>query len=186
MNGQCFLVWLECWGLTAIYFTKGHRTWSPTPGEGLDSAGFLLPAEAPREVLLHPTVEETRSGEVEVVLEATGCPPPSRASWARAGQPVAPGGGSRLRLSRDGRRLLISNFSLDWDLGNYSVLCSGALGAGGNQITLTGESILSQNLQPSLPSHSVPSSFCLRPKSPAPQSLALVGLEGSPADPQDL
>ncbi|XP_072625501.1 V-set and immunoglobulin domain-containing protein 10-like isoform X1 [Canis lupus baileyi] len=103
--------------------------------------------EAPREVLLHPTVEETRSGEVEVVLQATGCPPPSRASWARAGQPVAPGGGSRLRLSQDGRRLLISNFSLDWDLGNYSVLCSGALGAGGNQITLTGPSISSWRLQ---------------------------------------
>nr|XP_025870001.1 V-set and immunoglobulin domain-containing protein 10-like [Vulpes vulpes] len=103
--------------------------------------------EAPREVLLHPTVEETRSGEVEVVLEATGCPPPSRASWARAGQPVAPGDGSRLRLSQDGRRLLISNFSLDWDLGNYSVLCSGALGAGGNQITLTGPSISSWRLQ---------------------------------------
>ncbi|XP_029781696.1 V-set and immunoglobulin domain-containing protein 10-like [Suricata suricatta] len=103
--------------------------------------------EAPREVLLHPAVEETRSGEAEVALEATGCPPPSRASWAREGRPVAPGGGGRLRLSPDGRRLLISNFSLDWDLGNYSVLCSGALGAGGNQITLTGPSISSWRLQ---------------------------------------
>lgn len=92
-------------------------------------------------MLLHPTVEETRSGEAEVVLETTGCPPPSRASWAREGRPVAPGGGGRLRLSQDGRRLVISNFSLDWDLGNYSVLCSGALGAGGNQITLLGESL---------------------------------------------
>ncbi|XP_039105308.1 V-set and immunoglobulin domain-containing protein 10-like [Hyaena hyaena] len=103
--------------------------------------------EAPREVLLRPGVEETRSGEVEVVLEATGCPPPSRASWAREGRPVAPGGGGHLRLSPDGRRLLISNFSLDWDLGNYSVLCSGALGAGGNQITLIGPSISSWRLQ---------------------------------------
>ncbi|XP_032180769.1 V-set and immunoglobulin domain-containing protein 10-like isoform X4 [Mustela erminea] len=97
--------------------------------------------EAPREVLLHPTVEETPSGEAEVALEATGCPPPSRASWTREGRPVAPGGGGRLRLSQDGHRLLISNFSLDWDLGNYSVLCSGALGAGGNQITLIGPTL---------------------------------------------
>ena len=124
-----------------------------TPGSGLDLARFLLPAEAPREVLLRPAVEETGSGEAEVALEVTGCPPPSRASWAREGRPVAPGGGGRLRLSPDGRRLLISNFSLDWDLGNYSVLCSGALGAGGNQITLIGESIpfpeLLSSLKPS-------------------------------------
>uniref|UniRef100_A0A8C6WB52 V-set and immunoglobulin domain containing 10 like n=1 Tax=Nannospalax galili TaxID=1026970 RepID=A0A8C6WB52_NANGA len=103
--------------------------------------------EPPREVLLHPLVEETQPGEVEVVLEAAGCPPPSRASWAREGRPLAPGGGGRLRLSQDGRKLVISNFSLDWDLGNYSVLCSGALGAGGNQIALTGPSISSWRLQ---------------------------------------
>uniref|UniRef100_A0A8C3WIM2 V-set and immunoglobulin domain containing 10 like n=1 Tax=Catagonus wagneri TaxID=51154 RepID=A0A8C3WIM2_9CETA len=103
--------------------------------------------EAPREVLLHPMVEETRSGEAEVALEASGCPPPSRASWTREGRPLAPGGGGRLRLSQEGRRLLISNFSLDWDLGNYSVLCSGALGAGGDQITLIGPSISSWRLQ---------------------------------------
>uniref|UniRef100_A0A8C5K1W8 V-set and immunoglobulin domain containing 10 like n=1 Tax=Jaculus jaculus TaxID=51337 RepID=A0A8C5K1W8_JACJA len=103
--------------------------------------------EAPREVLLHPLVEDTEAGEAEVALEATGCPPPSRASWTREGRPLAPGGGGRLRLSPDGQKLLISNFSLDWDLGNYSVLCSGALGAGGNQITLTGPSIASWKLQ---------------------------------------
>uniref|UniRef100_G3U0L2 Ig-like domain-containing protein n=1 Tax=Loxodonta africana TaxID=9785 RepID=G3U0L2_LOXAF len=104
--------------------------------------------EAPREVLLHPKVEETRSGEAEVVLEASGCHPPSRASWAREGRPLALGGGGRLRLSQNGRRLLIGNFSLDWDLGNYSVLCSGALGAGGDQITLIGgPSISSWRLQ---------------------------------------
>lgn len=101
---------------------------------------FLPPAEAPREVLLHPIVEETQSGEAEVALLASGCPPPSRASWAREGRPLAPGGGGRLRLTEDGRRLLIGNFSLDRDLGNYSVLCSGALGAGGDKVTLTGES----------------------------------------------
>nr|XP_008529584.1 PREDICTED: V-set and immunoglobulin domain-containing protein 10-like [Equus przewalskii] len=103
--------------------------------------------EAPREVLLHPMVAETRSGEAEVALEASGCLPPSRASWAREGRPLALGGGGRLRLSQDGRRLLIGNFSLDWDLGNYSVLCSGALGAGGDQITLIGPSISSWRLQ---------------------------------------
>ncbi|KAF6289339.1 V-set and immunoglobulin domain containing 10 like [Rhinolophus ferrumequinum] len=103
--------------------------------------------EAPQEVLLHPVVEETRSGEAEVALEASGCQPPSRAFWAREGRPLASGGRGRLRLSQDGRRLLISNFSLDWDLGNYSVLCSGVLGAGGNQITLTGPSISSWKLQ---------------------------------------
>lgn len=101
--------------------------------------GFLPPTEAPEEVLLQPIVEETQPGNVVVALEATGCPPPSRASWAREGRPLAAGGGGRLQLSQDGRKLLISNFNLDWDLGNYSVLCSGALGAGGNQITLTGE-----------------------------------------------
>ncbi|XP_057567668.1 V-set and immunoglobulin domain-containing protein 10-like isoform X2 [Hippopotamus amphibius kiboko] len=104
-------------------------------------------AEAPREVLLHPIIEETRSGETQVVLQASGCLPPSRASWAREGRPLATGGSGRLRLNQDGRRLLISNFSLDWDLGNYSVLCSGALGAGGNKITLLGPSISSWRLQ---------------------------------------
>nr|XP_058135135.1 V-set and immunoglobulin domain-containing protein 10-like [Dasypus novemcinctus] len=103
--------------------------------------------EAPREVLLHPRVEETLSGMAEIALEASGCPPPSRASWTREGRPLAPGGGGRLRLSQDGRRLLIGNFSLDWDLGNYSVVCSGALGAGGDQITLIGPSISSWRLQ---------------------------------------
>ncbi|XP_051030171.1 V-set and immunoglobulin domain-containing protein 10-like [Phodopus roborovskii] len=103
--------------------------------------------EAPQEVLLQPTVEETHPGDVVVALEATGCPPPSRASWAREGRPLAPGGGGRLQLSQDGRKLLIRNFSLDWDLGNYSVLCSSALGAGGNQITLAGPSISSWRLQ---------------------------------------
>nr|KAF6412233.1 V-set and immunoglobulin domain containing 10 like [Rousettus aegyptiacus] len=103
--------------------------------------------EAPREVLLHPMVEETQSGEAEVALEASGCRPPSRASWAREGRPLATGGGGRLRLSQDGQTLLIGNFSLDWDLGNYSVLCSGVLGAGGDQITLTGPSISSWRLQ---------------------------------------
>uniref|UniRef100_A0A8C6DKZ3 V-set and immunoglobulin domain containing 10 like n=1 Tax=Moschus moschiferus TaxID=68415 RepID=A0A8C6DKZ3_MOSMO len=103
--------------------------------------------EAPREVLLHPIVEETRSGEAEVALQASGCPPPSRASWARERRPLAPGGGGRLRLTEDGRRLLIGNFSLDRDLGNYSVLCSGALGAGVDKITLIGPSISSWRLQ---------------------------------------
>lgn len=103
--------------------------------------------EAPRKVLLHPIVEETRSGEAEVALQASGCPPPSRASWAREGRPLAPGGGGRLRLTEDGRRLLIGNFSLDRDLGNYSVLCSGALGAGADKITLIGPSISSWRLQ---------------------------------------
>ncbi|XP_070257876.1 V-set and immunoglobulin domain-containing protein 10-like [Myotis yumanensis] len=104
--------------------------------------------EAPREVLLRPMVQEARSGEAEVALEASGCPPPSRASWTREGRPLASGGGGgRLRLSQDGRRLLIGNFSLDWDLGNYSVLCSGVLGAGGDQITLTGPAISSWRLQ---------------------------------------
>ncbi|XP_076987196.1 V-set and immunoglobulin domain-containing protein 10-like [Tamandua tetradactyla] len=106
--------------------------------------------EAPREVLMHPRVEETRSGVAEVVLEASGCPPPSQASWAREGRPLAPRVGSRLRLSQDGRRLHLGNFSLDWDLGNYSVLCSGALGAGGDQVTLIGPSISSWRLQRAL------------------------------------
>ncbi|XP_049643543.1 V-set and immunoglobulin domain-containing protein 10-like, partial [Suncus etruscus] len=103
--------------------------------------------EAPREVLLLPVVTETRSGDVEVVLEATGCPPPSRALWAREWRPLAPGGGGRLRLSQDSRRLLVGNFSLDRDLGNYSVLCSGALGARVDKIMLTGPSISSWRLQ---------------------------------------
>ncbi|XP_040591971.1 LOW QUALITY PROTEIN: V-set and immunoglobulin domain-containing protein 10-like [Mesocricetus auratus] len=103
--------------------------------------------EAPQEVLLQPVVQETQPGDVVVALEVTGCPPPSRASWAREGRPLALGGGGRLQLSQEGRKLLIRNFSLDWDLGNYSVLCSGALGAGGNQITLAGPSISSWRLQ---------------------------------------
>ncbi|KAM9048561.1 V-set and immunoglobulin domain-containing protein 10-like isoform 2-T2 [Megaptera novaeangliae] len=103
--------------------------------------------EAPREVLLHPMVEETQSGKAEVALQASGCLPPSRASWAREGRPLVYGGQGRLRPSQDGQRLLIGNFSLDWDLGNYSVLCSGALGAGGDKITLTGPSISSWRLQ---------------------------------------
>lgn len=109
-------------------------------------------------------VEETRSGETEVALQASGCPPPSRASWAREGRPLAPGGGGRLQLSQDGRRLLIGNFSLDWDLGNYSVLCGGALGAGGDQITLIGESVFStaRGPRPSAPPPSDPG-VCIPP-----------------------
>ncbi|XP_012640988.2 V-set and immunoglobulin domain-containing protein 10-like [Microcebus murinus] len=103
--------------------------------------------DAPREVLLHPLVEHAESGQAEVALEVSGCPPPSRASWAREGRPLAPAGGSRLRLGQDGRKLLFGNFSLDWDLGNYSVLCSGALGAAGDQITLRGPSVSSWRLQ---------------------------------------
>lgn len=119
---------------------KGLRTWLFTSNKVLFlSTDLLTPTEAPQEVLLQPIVEETQLGDVVVALEVTGCPPPSRASWARQGRPLAPGGGGRLQLSQDGRKLLISNFSLDWDLGNYSVLCSSALGAGGNQITLTGK-----------------------------------------------
>lgn len=119
---------------------KGLRTWLFTYSKALFLlTGLLPPTEAPQEVLLQPIVEETQPGDVVVALEVTGCPPPSRASWARQGRPLAPGGGGRLRLSQDGRRLLISNFSLDWDLGDYSVLCSSALGTGGNQITLMGK-----------------------------------------------
>ncbi|XP_029095058.1 V-set and immunoglobulin domain-containing protein 10-like [Monodon monoceros] len=103
--------------------------------------------EAPLEVLLHPVVEETQSGKVEVALQASGCGPPSRASWAREGRPLASRGRGRLLLSQDRQRLLIGNFSLNWDLGNYSVLCSGALGAGTDRITLTGPSISSWRLQ---------------------------------------
>ncbi|XP_062031882.1 V-set and immunoglobulin domain-containing protein 10-like [Lepus europaeus] len=103
--------------------------------------------EAPRAVLLRALVERTPSGEAEVALEAAGCPPPARAAWAREGRPLAPGGGGRLRLSQDGRRLLIGNFSQARDLGNYSVLCSGALGAGGDQITLSGPAVSSWRLQ---------------------------------------
>ncbi|XP_065755169.1 V-set and immunoglobulin domain-containing protein 10-like [Phocoena phocoena] len=103
--------------------------------------------EAPREVLLHPVVEETQSGKVEVALQVSGCGPPSRASWAREGRPLASRGHGRLLLSQDRQKLLIGNFSLNWDLGNYSVLCSGALGAGTDRITLTGPSISSWRLQ---------------------------------------
>ncbi|XP_056652931.1 V-set and immunoglobulin domain-containing protein 10-like [Monodelphis domestica] len=105
--------------------------------------------KAPQEVLLKLETDGSRSSEALVTLEATGCPPPARVSWAREGRPLAPGGGSRLKLSPDGRRLLLGNFSLDHDVGNYSVLCSGALGAGGDRITLTGPSISSWRLQPS-------------------------------------
>ncbi|XP_078002034.1 V-set and immunoglobulin domain-containing protein 10-like isoform X2 [Phascolarctos cinereus] len=94
--------------------------------------------KAPEEVLLKLKTEKSTSGEALVTLEATGCPPPARVAWAREGRPLAPGGGGRLKLSPDGHRLLLGNFSLEHDVGNYSVLCSGALGAGGNRITLTG------------------------------------------------
>lgn len=124
----------------AFCFNKGLRTWLFIFNKILFLLIELLPpTEAPQEVLLQPIVEETEPGDVMVALEVTGCPPPSRASWARQGRPLAPGGGGRLQLSQDGRKLLISNFNLDWDLGNYSVLCSSALGAGGNQITLMGK-----------------------------------------------
>lgn len=119
-------------------------------------------------------VEDTQSGEAEVALEVSGCRPPSRASWAREGRPLVTGGGGRLQLSQDGHTLLISNFSLDWDLGNYSVLCSGVLGAGGDHITLTGEFL-----------------FFPEPRSPDPQALPLQTQESrspapSPCRPRNL
>lgn len=144
---------------TTFCLHRGLRTWLVTSNKVLFLlTGLVPPTEAPQEVLLQPIVEETQPGDVVVALEVTGCPPPSRASWARQGRPLAPGGGGRLRLSQDGRKLLISNFSLDWDLGNYSVLCSSALGAGGNQITLTGK------LHPTQMFRNRPSS--LRPRPP--------------------
>lgn len=142
MNRQIFLCSQRREHLSPVTrcLHKGLRTWLVTPDKVLSLlTGLLSPTEAPQEVLLQPIVEEAQPGDVVVALEVTGCPPPSRASWARQGRPLAPGGGGRLRLSQDGRKLRISNFSLDWDLGNYSVLCSSALGAGGNQITLTGK-----------------------------------------------
>ncbi|XP_068944951.1 V-set and immunoglobulin domain-containing protein 10-like isoform X2 [Petaurus breviceps papuanus] len=104
--------------------------------------------KAPQEVLLRLETQKSESGEALVTLEATGCPLPARVAWAREGRPLAPGGGGRLKLSPDGHKLLLGNFSLEHDVGNYSVLCSGALGAGGNRITLTGPSISSWRLQP--------------------------------------
>ncbi|XP_036599386.1 V-set and immunoglobulin domain-containing protein 10-like [Trichosurus vulpecula] len=104
--------------------------------------------KAPQEVLLRLETEKSASGEALVTLEASGCPPPARVAWAREGRPLAPGGGGRLKLSPDGHKLLLGNFSLEHDVGNYSVLCSGALGAGGNRITLIGPSISSWRLQP--------------------------------------
>lgn len=126
-------------------------------------------------MLLHPVVEETQSGKVEVALQASGCGPPSRASWAREGRPLASRGRGHLLLSQDGQRLLIGNFSLNWDLGNYSVMCSGALGAGTDRITLTGEPHPFPEPRSSSPLFSqtqetgIPACSSLRPRSPGPQ-----------------
>ncbi|XP_038623157.1 V-set and immunoglobulin domain-containing protein 10-like [Tachyglossus aculeatus] len=111
------------------------------------SRNCTMTPEAPRAVLLKLSVEESAQGGVTVTLLASGCPPPARTMWAREGRPLATGAGGRLEVREDGRRLLIRNFSLSHDLGNYSVLCNGALGAGGDRITLTGPSILSWRLQ---------------------------------------
>ncbi|XP_074075583.1 V-set and immunoglobulin domain-containing protein 10-like [Macrotis lagotis] len=103
--------------------------------------------KAPEEVLLRLEAREAGPGEARVALEATGCPPPARLAWAREGRPLVPGAGARLRLGPEGQRLLFDSFSVEHDVGNYSVLCSGALGAGGDRIALTGPSISSWRLQ---------------------------------------
>ncbi|KAM9039849.1 V-set and immunoglobulin domain-containing protein 10-like isoform X2 [Sarcophilus harrisii] len=104
--------------------------------------------KAPQEVLLRLETGASGPEAPAVALEATGCPPPARLAWAREGRPLAPGGGGRLKLSPDGHRLLFGNFSLEHDVGNYSVLCSGPLGAAGDRITLIGPSVSSWRLQP--------------------------------------
>ncbi|CAM5134742.1 unnamed protein product, partial [Natator depressus] len=78
-------------------------------------------------------------GTVLLDLQCQGTYRPVEITWARLGEPLGPGG--RYRVSADGARLTISNFTAPQDLGGYSVRCQNPLGSQESNLTLTGPSI---------------------------------------------
>ncbi|XP_029769508.1 V-set and immunoglobulin domain-containing protein 10-like, partial [Terrapene carolina triunguis] len=95
--------------------------------------------EAPSGVSLSFQASLDPGGTVLLDLQCQGTYRPMEIAWARDGAPLGPGG--RYRVSADGARLTISNFTAPQDLGGYSVRCQNPLGSQESNLTLTGPSV---------------------------------------------
>ncbi|XP_038238502.1 V-set and immunoglobulin domain-containing protein 10-like isoform X2 [Dermochelys coriacea] len=95
--------------------------------------------EAPSGVSLSFQASLDPGGTVLLDLQCQGTYRPVEIAWARHGEPLGPGG--RYRVSADGARLTISNFTAPQDLGGYSVRCQNPLGSQESNLTLMGPSI---------------------------------------------
>ncbi|XP_039369452.1 V-set and immunoglobulin domain-containing protein 10-like isoform X1 [Mauremys reevesii] len=95
--------------------------------------------EAPSGVSLSFQASLAPGDTVLLDLQCRGTYRPVEIAWARDGAPLGPGG--RYRVSADGARLTISNFTAPQDLGGYSVRCQNPLGSQESNLTLTGPSV---------------------------------------------
>uniref|UniRef100_A0A8C3PA62 Uncharacterized protein n=1 Tax=Chrysemys picta bellii TaxID=8478 RepID=A0A8C3PA62_CHRPI len=100
--------------------------------------------EAPSGVSLSFQASLDPGGTVLLDLQCQGTYRPVEIAWAWDGAPLGPGG--RYRVSADGARLTISNFTAPQDLGGYSVRCQNPLGSQESNLTLTGPSVSSWSL----------------------------------------
>nr|XP_048683960.1 V-set and immunoglobulin domain-containing protein 10-like isoform X2 [Caretta caretta] len=108
-------------------------------GRHLAAEGTCSMTPAPSGVSLSFQASLDPGGTVLLDLQCQGTYRPVEITWARHGEPLGPGG--RYRVSADGARLTISNFTAPQDLGGYSVRCQNPLGSQESNLTLTGPSI---------------------------------------------
>uniref|UniRef100_A0A8C0FYC0 Uncharacterized protein n=1 Tax=Chelonoidis abingdonii TaxID=106734 RepID=A0A8C0FYC0_CHEAB len=116
---------------------------SPLPtlnGTQVTCLGRHLAAEGNCSMTPRETPASLDPGDTVLLdLQCRGTYRPVEIAWARDGAPLAPGG--RYRVSTDGARLTISNFTALQDLGGYSVRCQNPLGSQESNVTLTGPSV---------------------------------------------
>ncbi|XP_053867292.1 V-set and immunoglobulin domain-containing protein 10-like isoform X2 [Malaclemys terrapin pileata] len=113
-------------------------------GRHLAAEGNCSMTPAPSGVSLSFQASLDPGGTVLLDLQCQGTYRPVEIAWAWDGAPLGPGG--RYRVSADGARLTISNFTAPQDLGGYSVRCQNPLGSQESNLTLTGPSVSSWSL----------------------------------------
>ncbi|XP_048357625.1 V-set and immunoglobulin domain-containing protein 10-like [Sphaerodactylus townsendi] len=96
--------------------------------------------EAPSGVFLSFQASEDTRRIVTMEMDCQGTFNPAEIGWLRSGHPLA-SDGDRFKLSPDGTRLSISNFTTPQDLGNYSANCTNPLGFQDANLTLIGPTI---------------------------------------------
>ncbi|XP_060114509.1 V-set and immunoglobulin domain-containing protein 10-like [Heteronotia binoei] len=132
--------------------------------------------EAPSGVFLSFQASE-EEGTVAMEMRCQGTFNPAEIEWLQSGQPLVPAG-DRYKLSLDGTRLTILNFTTPQDLGNYSARCSNPLGSQSANLTLIGptvaESTVSRKPNPrsayitwKIPSGSAVTSFRIQMQGPS-------------------